>query len=82
MHILLTKSIVWRNEYELRVVKDLKGPITVNKNALKKIIFGLQTTEEFKKEIIDVVLKTYDDITFFNIEPLIGKFGITLKQIL
>ncbi len=82
MHIFLTKSMVWQNEHELRVVKDSKGKMFHNKNAVKKIIFGLQSTEEFKKEIINVALKTYDDITFFNVEPLIKEFGIGLKQIM
>lgn len=81
-HIMYTKSIVWKNEYELRVVKEGQGKVEVNKSCLKKVIFGIKTTDDYKNTVIETIKNIYPTVKFFNSEPLKESFGITLKQII
>src|SRR5690606_21148672 len=80
-HVLYTKSEVWRNEYELRVVKEIQGEFKINRNCLKSITFGMKTTEEYKEQIFELTRGKYPDLHYFGCEPLKDKFGLRFTEI-
>ena len=80
-HLLYTKSDVWRNEYELRVVKETQGRFPIDRNCLRTIIFGLKTEEDYKQRIFDLTFDKYPNLSYFESEPLKNGFGLTFKQI-
>jgi len=80
-HVLYSKSDVWRNEYELRVVKEMQGEFSVNRNCLKSIIFGMQTPEDYKRKVFDLTKGKYPELYYFRCEPLKDKFGLRFTQI-
>lgn len=80
-HVLYTKSDVWRNEYELRVIKEKQGEFKVNRSCLKTIIFGMQTCNEYKDKIFEVSKNKYPELYYYDCEPLQDKFGLRFTQI-
>lgn len=80
-HVLYTKSDVWRNEYELRVVKEEQGEFKVNRNCLRTIIFGMQTCEEYKDKIFELTRNKYPELYYYTCEPLSDRFGLRFTQI-
>lgn len=80
-HVLYTKSDVWRNEYELRVIKEEQGEFKVNRNCLKTIIFGMQTSKKYKDKIFELTRNKYPELYYYDCEPLPDKFGLRFTQI-
>jgi hypothetical protein len=60
---LLTKASAWKYEKERRILLNTnnynKNSIKFDKKILSKIIFGLNTEEEDKIEILEIIKKYY-----------------------
>lgn len=80
-HVLYSKSDVWRNEYELRVVKEQQGEFRVNRDCLRTIIFGMEIREIYKNKIIELTKNKYTELYYYTCEPLPDKFGLRFTQI-
>lgn len=81
LHLLYTKSDLWEEEQELRVVSKMQGQIPVEKNSLRSIIFGINTSDEFKKKVINITRDKYPDLSYFNSKPSEQRFGISLTKL-
>jgi hypothetical protein len=62
--IPFTKFLDWKHEKEIRIIAPQSGPIKVNKNALKEIIFGLKIRPRDKNRIIKSI--KYNDVKFYD----------------
>ena len=70
------------NEFELRVVKENHGKVKIKPSSLKKIIFGMETTNEFMQKVLRTTKNIYPDLTYYVSKPLVDKFGISIQQII
>ena len=80
-HVLYSKSDVWRNEYELRVVKEEQGEFSVNRDCLRTIIFGMQTCDKYKEQILKLTRDKYPELYYYTCESLPDEFGLRFTQI-
>lgn len=87
-HIIATKSIDWKYEQEVRIVRDIRdhgnsrGNIKFNKEALVEIKFGLRTNPkdiETIKKIADG--QGYKHIKLFQAKLKDREFGISFSRI-
>jgi hypothetical protein len=80
--VLNTKHKLWEKEYEKRLMKTPSGGHTLNPNAIRSIIFGLKTNEEYKKIIISTVMIHNSHIKIYKSSLMKNGFGLTLIEII
>lgn len=78
MHLIYTKSEIWRYEQEYRIFKPKSGYNKFNPNSLQRIIFGMQAETSFIEKIKEVVKQIYPHVEFWFVTPLPSAFGIRL----
>lgn len=67
--LIRTKSLHWKYEKEVRIVKASHGLHEFNKNALREIIFGCRCLDSDKKEIIKIAKESgYKNLKFSQAE--------------
>lgn len=76
---LRSKSSVWSEEEEIRLMKTTYGKYKFNTNSLKSIIFGLSSEESFKDRIMTAT-KFYSDLRYYDVEPLKREFGLKIIE--
>lgn len=80
LHVISSKCHDWDYEFEWRAIIETGGnkSYAFQKNILKGIIFGINTTTEHKNEIKKIIRKKkYDDIKYYQAE--IGKNDYLIK---
>lgn len=87
-HIIATKSIDWKYEEEVRVVRDIRdhgnsrGLIKFNKSALVEIKFGLRTNPKDIETITKIVNGLdYRHVKLLKAELKKGDFGIDFTRL-
>ena len=75
--IFYRKISLWKNEYEIRLVKSSTGKHSVNPKAVKSIILGLRTKEEYERRIIDIVKRKYKHATLYKTELMSNTYGLS-----
>ena len=77
--IFYRKSINWSYEKEVRLLKGFKGKANYNKNALRNVILGYNSDNEFIDKIYDAVNENYLDVGIYKMEKptKINKFTLT-----
>jgi hypothetical protein len=83
------KSKLWEYEKELRVILHknliLHEPITIDKNEIVEIVFGVKTNDKEINFIKDLVIKNYPnggkDVALYKCEMIPGKYELTKKRI-
>lgn len=77
---ILTKHNVWEQESEFRFIAPSIGSFEYNSESLKEIIFGLRTSEDAKKTIMNIVKLKNLDITFKQIVKKTDSFGFEIIE--
>jgi hypothetical protein len=87
-HIIATKSIDWKYEEEVRIVRDIRdhgnsrGNIKFNKSALIEIKFGLRTNPKDIETIKEIKNGLgYKHVKLFKAELKKSEFGIHFNEI-
>ena len=79
---MATKSIDWKHEDELRIIKDsgqhdkIRGEIYFNKTIVKEVIFGYKTEPNKVDEITDLFKLLGYKVDFFKMELIDNEFGL------
>lgn len=81
-NVFFTKLGLWKNEYEVRLIKTPSGIYKFNSDAIRSIIFGLRSTDEFRNQIIEVVKLYQPHIKLYNSELLDDGFGLQFRKII
>jgi len=77
--MVLTKSLDWEYEGEIRVLKMNKnGLIPFKKESLVEIIFGCNTSPKDIAEIIELSNKNHFDVRFKKAEKMQREFGLEI----
>ncbi|TDX86905.1 DUF2971 domain-containing protein [Epilithonimonas xixisoli] len=82
LKIFHTKLELWRQEYEIRLLKNPPGIHTLNPIAIRSVIFGLRTSDDFREKIVNVVKSNQPHIKIYNSELMEDGFGLTLTQLI
>ena len=77
---ILTKSKAWEYENEWRLINNEEF-VNINKNQFKSIYFGLRTSEEDKKAILQILKDKDIKIPVYQMEKVKGKFLFEPKLI-
>lgn len=82
-HLIYTKSKVWEMEQELRLFDfNDKDKYYFKTESLKSIIFGFESPNSLKKEVLDICKQTkYNHIKIFQARPRSDEFGINMDLI-
>jgi len=77
--IFYRKAINWGYEKEVRLVKGFKGKANYNKRALRNVILGYNSNNEFEDKVVKVVKENYEDVGIYKMEKptKINKFTLT-----
>jgi hypothetical protein len=83
------KSKFWEYEKELRIILHknliLNKPITIDKNEIVEIVFGIKTNDNEINFIKDLVTKNYPNsgknVALYKCEMMPGKYELTKKRI-
>lgn len=80
-NIFYRKAISWSYEKEVRLLKGFKGKANYDKSALRNVILGYKSDNEFRDKIVEVINKNYEDVGVYKMEKptKINKF--TLNKI-
>ena len=72
------KTISWSYEKEIRLIKGFKGKANYNKKALRNVILGYNSDDDFRDKIVDAVNKNYEDVGVYKMEKptFINKFSL------
>jgi Protein of unknown function (DUF2971) len=81
IELFYKKLDIWKNEYEIRLVKENHGKYKYNPLAIRTITFGLRTSDEFKNKVIEIVEKNHRHIKLYNSSLLSYSYGLSFKQI-
>jgi len=80
--MLLTKSLDWNYEQEIRVITGKSGAQHFQKDCLKEIIFGCKATDLEIEKIKEILLNYgYKNVRFRKVELSPSKFKIKLVNI-
>jgi hypothetical protein len=79
--ILTIKSSCWQYEDEVRVIRSRAGNLLIDQSYLHHICFGLNTSEEDKTLIREIVTKFGYDVGYSQICRTQNDFGITAVDI-
>jgi len=80
--VVLSKSIDWQYEDEIRVLKmNLKGLLAFKKEALIEIIFGCNSSEENIQEVIELAEKENYRIKFKKANKKEREFGLIIVDL-
>lgn len=79
--IFFTKLRLWREEYEIRVIKNSPGKHYFEKRSVRSIVFGLRTPINFQEKIIETVSKYNSHIEMYQSELMNDGIGLTLTKI-
>ena len=78
---LITKSNEWKEEEESRVLMQTPGLHNIRKECLRKIIFGIDTTEEEIKTLKALVKKLdYPNLFFAKCRPSTQTFAVFIED--
>ncbi|MDF0719511.1 hypothetical protein P0M11_05800 [Kaistella sp. PBT33-4] len=75
------KLRLWREEYEIRLIKSSPGKHYFESTSVRSIVFGLRTPKEFQEKIIETVTKYNSHIELYQSELMENGIGITLTKI-
>jgi len=65
MSMMITKSIDWQYEEEMRIIKDYNGRLPFEKECVQQIIFGCRTLDSDKKQIKELINNNgYNNVLF------------------
>lgn len=79
---LITKAEDWRYEQEIRIIKKTRGVVKINKNAIRKIIFGCNCKTDTVEKLIKLCgEKGFTSTQFFKAEKSYGKFELHFSKI-
>jgi outer membrane lipoprotein-sorting protein len=82
---IYTKAKLWKYENEYRIILNKDGlnknPICINQSEIKEIIFGLRTESKTQDFIINKILSKNNNIKFYRINILKGKYALEREQI-
>ncbi|WP_413457808.1 DUF2971 domain-containing protein [Herbaspirillum huttiense] len=82
MAVITDKYTPWSYEKEFRyVTRDYIGPVEFNPRCIKRILFGLRTSDENKAMIMDVCKRTgKQHVTFWQAEKKMDRYGLELVK--
>ncbi|MGC4041899.1 MAG: hypothetical protein QM710_14240 [Flavobacterium sp.] len=75
------KLKLWRNEYELRLIKEVSGEHQYDPLAARSIILGLRSSEEFKEKVTKIIRDKQSHIKLYSSSVLPDSYGLTLTEI-
>lgn len=77
--IFYRKSMSWSYEKEVRLVKEFKGKANYNKRALRNVILGYNSDNEFRDKIIEAVNQNYEGVGIYKMDrpTKINKYTLT-----
>lgn len=78
---LRNKSLPWKYEEEVRIVRPNKGTFEIDPKSLKQICFGLNTSTEDMELIKKITHHTNNNVSFCQATHGETDFGITIKEI-
>ncbi|MBV7440680.1 DUF2971 domain-containing protein [Weeksellaceae bacterium TAE3-ERU29] len=84
LDLFITKNNKWSYEEEIRIFKtwtEEDRKIKLDENSIKEIIFGIDTSKEDMKEIIEEVNKNFSNVSFYQIEKDIEFSKLTATPI-
>ena len=79
--VLTIKSSDWSDEEEVRLIREQDGPFEIEKEQLKQVCFGLDTTESDISLIRSLVDNAGYSVKYCKIERNHNDFGIEAKEI-
>ena len=80
-HLFFTKSSVWKQEKEFRVLKSEFGKHDFSRESLNFIIFGLKCSKETIIKVLDVTEGKYPNVEYYIGSLPKNTFGIVLNKI-
>ncbi|WP_425390767.1 DUF2971 domain-containing protein [Ekhidna sp.] len=81
VRVATTKSNMWRDEREVRILKPKYGSHSFKKKALIRVIFGLKCEDSTIRECMKICKNEYDDLKLYVCEPSENEFGIDLYSL-
>jgi len=82
LDLFYKKLELWRNEYELRLLKDKAGLYTFNSLAIRSIAFGLRCSDEYKNRVVKIVKEKHSHIKLYETNILNNTYGLSFTEIL
>ncbi len=79
--MFFTKLKLWREEYEMRLIKIPAGKHHLEKQCIRSIVFGLRTPLEFQEKVIETVSKYNPHIEIYQSKLMEDGIGLTLTKI-
>lgn len=81
LNLFYMKLKLWKEEYEIRLIKNTTGKHNLNPKSIRSIIFGLRTSVNYKKKIIKAVKDNNSQIKVYDSQLLQTGFGLSLTEI-
>lgn len=75
------KNQLWREEYEIRLLKAKTGKYSCNKYAIRSVILGLRIESDFKEEVIEMIRNFQPHVKIYDSILMKEGFGLTLTEI-
>lgn len=79
--LFLTKSQIWKNEKELRLIRVKGGPYPIKSTALVSITFGINISKKFQKAIIDTTKNNYPHLEYYQARPFPNAFDLQFDRL-
>lgn len=79
--IFFRKDKSWENEKEIRLLKDFKGKLKFNKNALRNVILGYNSEPNYVRKVYQAIRDNYSDVEIYKLEKPTKIEKLTLTKI-
>lgn len=83
-HIVCTKSFNWKEEYEMRIIRERSGEYPFPPESLEFVVFGWKSEQKFIDKVRRVISKNgkYRNVTIFKMTPSVDNvFGLNLNKL-
>ncbi len=83
LNVMITKSVDWKYEEEMRILKDFNGRLPFKKECIQQIIFGCKTLDSDKRIITDLISDNgYKNVAFRQAVMNKTRFSLDFEEIL
>src|SRR5690606_20053616 len=81
-HLFYRKLKLWKEEYEIRLIKPDFGKYPLNDNTIRSISFGLRATDEFKAQVVDILKRNNRTIKLYETRLLDDTYGLSFHEMI
>ncbi len=83
-HFVKTKTFLWKNENELRIIRQNSGKMNFPEKSLEFVVLGIEITPDFQEKVLEAISKNgnYSNLRILKLSPSEENiFGLNFKEI-